>query len=104
MIVTNPGPKAAYLIAAWQIKAPEHLQAFIEQVVPLAEKAGFELLANNTPQWLEGLWPYSGVVIVQRYSSMVALQAFWHSPQHQAIKVLPHHAIESHFVIAVEAS
>ena len=92
----------AYLVAGWNAVAAEKLGPFSEAVVPLAEEAGYELFAIKEPKLLEGIWPYTGVVIVQRYRSMTELEAFWNSAEHNKVKMLRDGYIESHFVIAVE--
>ena len=98
----QPQQIPAYLVAGWQINAPDKLGPFGEQVIPLAKAAGYELLGNKEPQLLEGEWPYPGVVIVQRYQSMVALKTFWNAPEHRDVIKLREGYVDSHFVIAVE--
>lgn len=94
---------AAYLIASWEVLQADRLQPFSEAVVPLAEKAGFKMLAASPPQILEGRWPQRSNVIVQKYNSMDELFTFWHSAEHAEVKKLREGIIDSHFVIAVEA-
>lgn len=96
-------PKPAYLIAAWHTKEPEALGPFSDLVLPLAQKAGYQMLAIQPPVLLEGRWPYSGKLIVQQYDSMQALEAFWNSPSHAKAKQLRAGKVDSHFVLAVEA-
>jgi uncharacterized protein (DUF1330 family) len=92
----------AYLVASWNIVHPDQVKPFGEAVAPLATRAGFKMLAHTEPEVLEGSWPYSGVLIVQQYTSMDALLKFWRSADHtQAIKLREGH-IDSHFVVAVE--
>jgi len=92
----------AYLVVGWQINAPDKLEPFGEAVVPLANQAGFKMLAINDAHLLEGEWPYSGTLIVQQYDSMAALKAFWQSPEHREVIKLREDYIDSHFVVAVE--
>ena len=104
--IVDNGPKPAYLVASWDLLHPDHpeqLKPFVDAAVPLANKAGFEPLAGSPPQVLEGVWPYKGVIIVQKYTSMRALQDFWNSREHAAAKKLREGLVDSHFVIAVEA-
>jgi uncharacterized protein (DUF1330 family) len=98
------GPKPAYLVASWDLRHPDQLKPFVDAAVPLAKKAGFEPLAGSKPQVLEGVWPYQGVVIVQKYKSLRALQDFWNSPEHIQTKKLREGLVDSHFVVAVEAN
>lgn len=100
---TSTGTHAAYLIAGWNILQPERSRPFGDAVVPLARRAGFQPLAAAPAQVLEGQWPYSGIVILQKYDSMQALQEFWFSPEHTEVKKLRDGLIDSHFVVAVEA-
>jgi uncharacterized protein (DUF1330 family) len=93
----------AYLVASWEILQADRLEPFSEAVVPLAEKAGFEMLAAFPPQVLEGTWPERSTVIVQKYGSMDELLNFWRSAEHAEVKRLREGIIDSHFVIAVEA-
>jgi uncharacterized protein (DUF1330 family) len=95
--------RAAYLIASWEILHPDQLKPFDIAVVPLAKRAGYDLLAVANPQVLEGNWPYKGVLIVQKYTSMQTLLDFWRSPEHDAAKKLREGHVDSHFVVAVEA-
>jgi uncharacterized protein (DUF1330 family) len=97
-------PRRAYLVASWDILSPpEELKPFSDAAVPLAQKAGLEMLAHAEPQVLEGEWPYKGVLIVQEYASMPALLDFWRSADHDAAKKLREGRIRSHFVVAVES-
>ena len=88
--VSKAGPDRppAYLLAGWNVTKPKELGPFSELVVPLAEKSGFEMVAANPPKLLEGEWPYTGIVIFQRYDSLAALERFWHSEEHEEIKKL----------------
>lgn len=99
---SRSGAAPAYLVAGWNLVAPEKLGPFNEAVIPLANKAGYELFAATEPKLLEGSWPYSGIVIVQQYDSMAALDRFWKSAEHNEVKGLREGHIESYFVIAVE--
>lgn len=93
----------AYLIASWNVLHADRLKPFSDTVVPLAEKAGFKMLAASQPQVLEGKWPQRSTVIVQKYDSMGELLSFWRSAEHTKAKKLREGLIDSHFVIAVEA-
>jgi uncharacterized protein (DUF1330 family) len=98
----SKGLKPAYLVASWDVLHPDQLKPFIDAAVPLARRAGFEPIAAGTPEVLEGAWPNKGVVIVQKYTSMRALEAFWRSPEHTGAKRLRKGLVDSHFVIAIE--
>lgn len=104
----NPsGEKAAYLIAASSpVQAsPERMAKYREVALPLAQRAGLQILAGGEPgktlQVLEGKWPYDGRVGIERFRSMKALLEFWNSPAYQEARKL---RTEAHFIIAVEAT
>ena len=61
--------KPAYLVASWDVLHPDQMKPFADAVIPLAKRAGFEMLAASEPQVLEGHWPYKGDLIVERYDS-----------------------------------
>lgn len=92
----------AYLVAGWSITSPDKVGPFTDAVIPLAEEAGFIMLAGKEPALLEGEWPYPGITIVQKYDSMEALKDFWNGAKHGEVKKLREGLIDSHFVIAVE--
>ena len=96
------GQQPAYLVVSWNVLHPDQVQPFVDAALPLAQKAGLQLLASADPQVLEGTWPYKGTVIVQRYSSMRALLDFWNSPLHSEAKKLREGHIQTNFVIAIE--
>jgi uncharacterized protein (DUF1330 family) len=102
-IVRSTGPKPAYLVASWDIREPDKLQPFVKGVIPLAQQAGLQSLASSTPEVLEGLWPYRGTLIIQKYDSMKALRRFWNSSEHAGVKELRAGLIDSHFVVGVES-
>lgn len=95
--------KEAYLVAGWRIVHPEQLDTIRAALDPLAKKAGYIVLGASRPEVLEGRWPYEGILILQRYSSMQALREFWYSPEHLEAKKVREGHIESAFVIAVES-
>ena len=99
---SKPNGPPAYLIAGWHFTQPDQLGPFNQAVIPLAERAGFEMLAIQPPALLEGDWPYEGVVILQRYRSMSELEAFWHSEEHRQLIKLREDFVDSYFVLGVE--
>ena len=94
--------RPVYLVASWDVVHPDQLKPFVDAALPLAQKIGFEPLADAEPQVLEGSWPYRGIVIVQKYPSMRALLKFWQSPENEAAQKLREAHVDSHFIIAVE--
>jgi uncharacterized protein (DUF1330 family) len=99
-----PSQRPAYLIASWKILSPEKLGPFGDTVIPLARKAGLQILASDSkPQILEGKWPYEGAVILERYDSMQALLKFWKSPANRDAQKLREGLVDSEFIVAIEA-
>lgn len=100
---TSSTPQPVYLVAGWDFQHSERMRHFNDAVVPLAQKAGLQMMAVDKARVLEGKWPFGGVLILERYDSMQALKKFWYSKQHAEIKKLREGVISSHFVVAVEA-
>ena len=104
-----PGAAAAgpaYVIVSTKVHAPDKLGPYLDAAIPLAEKAGLNVLAagnsGSSVRVLEGEWPYQGRLVVEKFSSMDALLSFWNSPGYQAAKKLREGHIETNFIIAVE--
>ena len=74
--------KPAYLIASSRPIHPDQMAPYRAAAGPLATKAGLEILASGDPaaHVLEGTWPVTGGLTVERYRSMEDLLAFWNSP------------------------
>ena len=51
---------------------------------------------------LEGTWPVSGSLTVERYRSMEELLAFWNSAGYQDAKKLRAGNVEMNFIVAIE--
>ena len=98
--------RPAYVIVSAKIPHPDELGPYREAALPLAEKAGMEVLAagdsGSSVHVLEGEWPYEGRLIVEKFDSMDALLSFWNSPGYQAAKKLREGHVEVNFIIAVE--
>ena len=101
------GEKAAYLIASTKLLKPDQMGPYRDAAGPLARAAGMQMLASGesgrTVQVLEGTWSYEGRIAVEKFRSMKALLDFWHSPGYQKAKKLREGAMETNFIIAVEA-
>jgi uncharacterized protein (DUF1330 family) len=71
---------------------------------PLARAAGLEILASGDPSQhvLEGKWPFSGALTVERYRSMEDLLAFWNSPAYQEARKLRAGLSDVNFIVAIE--
>ena len=56
---------------------PEKVKLYSQAAVPLAAKAGLEMIGHSeTPVVIEGEWPYPGFVVVEKFSSMEAWQQY----------------------------
>lgn len=99
--------KPAYLVAS-SFMSPDHgsLEPYGEAVHPLMEKYGGELLVAGAPDQFmdhfEGQWNEGARFTLFRFPSMEALQAFWHSPEYQAVKHLRTNVIPPNFTFAVD--
>ena len=104
--VVQPVGKPAYLISSGKILNPGKIGIYQEATMPLARRAGLQLLASgesgSTVQLLEGDWPYQGFVIVEKYDSMEALMNFWNSPGFRQARKFRKEVIEADFTIAIE--
>jgi len=71
---------------------------------PLANAAGLAMTAvSQTPEVLEGAWPY-GNVAIERFTSMQALRDFWFSEGYQQAKELRQGLSTINFIVAVEGN
>jgi uncharacterized protein (DUF1330 family) len=100
----QPLAKPAYLIASSRPIHPEKMTPYRQAAGPLATKAGLEILASGDPALhvLEGAWPHSGGLTIERYRSMDELLAFWNSPAYQEAKKLREGNVEMHFIVALD--
>ena len=51
---------------------------------------------------LEGEWPYDEGILIEKFTSMAALRAFWYSDGYQEAKKLREGALKVNFIVAVE--
>jgi uncharacterized protein (DUF1330 family) len=102
-----PSEKAAYLVVSSTVVESDQMAAYGAAAGPGAQAAGVQVLAraesDDSLQLLEGNWPYTGSVTLERFTSMDALLKFWHSPEYQAAKKLREGALDVDFIIALEA-
>jgi uncharacterized protein (DUF1330 family) len=99
----SAAPRPAYMVVASRPIAPEKMGPYGQAAGPLAKQAGMEMLAQGEGiQVLEGKWPYSGRLTVERYRSMKDLLDFWNSPGYQQAKKLREGLLDVHFIVAIE--
>lgn len=97
--------KPAYLIVSSDrnpgITADDYAP-YLQAAGPLAREAGLSMLATaQSPEVLEGAWPY-GNVAIERFSSMTALKEFWFSAAYQQAITLRAGLSTINFIVAVE--
>ena len=103
-VTAQTAVKPAYLIASSRPIHPDQMAPYRAAAGPLATKAGLEILASGDPaaHVLEGTWPVTGGLTVERYRSMEDLLAFWNSPGYQEAKKLRAGHVEMNFIVAIE--
>ena len=99
--------KPAYLIVSVDNVQSDKLGPYMEAGKAAAEKAGFTYLAagnsDGTIHVLEGEWPYTGSVGIDKLDSMDALLEFWYSPEYQEAKKLREGLMDVNFIIAIDS-
>ena len=99
----KPAVKPAYMVVSGIVHDEEKAKVYQDAAIPLAKEAGLDVLASSTPLLLEGEWNNSGVVVIEKFTSMEALRNYWDSDEFQEAKKLREGVIDMHFIIAVES-
>lgn len=94
--------KPAYMIVSGVVHDEEKAKVYQEVAVPLAREAGLDVIASSSPELLEGEWPYPGVVLIEKFTSMEELKRYWHSDAFQEAKKLREGVIQMNSIIAIE--
>ena len=98
--------KPAYMLISVNEIHPDKMGPYKKSVGPVAAKfGGIELLAVaplNKIQVMEGEWEKPGLLVLEKFESMDALQQFWHSDEYKEVKKLREGHAEVNFFIAVE--
>ncbi|MDC1512724.1 DUF1330 domain-containing protein [Porticoccaceae bacterium] len=95
-----------YLIVSSKVHDDEKLKLYQKEAIPLAEKAGMEVLSvTESPEVLEGEWPHKGILVIEKFDSMEDLKAYRNSDAYLAARkhVEGPGVADLDFVIAVEA-
>ncbi|MBK8725180.1 MAG: DUF1330 domain-containing protein [Holophagaceae bacterium] len=93
---------SVYIINNMTIRDREAYDRYVRAFWPLFLQHGGEVLAvQDGPEPLEGAWPFSRTVIL-RMPSREALDAWYHSPEYQAIAEIRKGAVESNIVVLPE--
>lgn len=82
----------------------EKVKLYQDVALPLAAKAGLEVVGfSETPVVIEGEWPHSGFVVVEKFASMEAWRAYIESDAYLEAKKLRDAACTMNFVIGIDA-
>ena len=82
----------------------EKIKLYQDAALPLADKAGLEVVGfSETPVVIEGEWPHSGFVVVEKFASMEAWRAYIDSGAYVEAKKLRDAACTMNFVIGIDA-
>jgi uncharacterized protein (DUF1330 family) len=97
------GEQEVYMIINLRPLDPVKQKAYQDTAIPLAEKAGMKYLAAAEPVVLGGEWPYEGLVVIEKFRSLKAVQEYWHSEEYQKAREMLVGADMRDFTIIVEA-
>ena len=76
---------SAYIIATYDVQDAAAYESYVPGVIPLLQKHGAEVLvADYEPQNLEG--EARGVVVVLRFASTEAAQAWYDDPAYEPVR------------------
>lgn len=84
---------AAYFIVYQNVTDPKQYQKYFTAVAPLIEQYGGQLLAQGTPEVMEGAMPWERVVLLE-WRSQQDFFDFWHSEEYAEIRKLREGATE----------
>jgi len=84
---------ANYLIIYQNVANSERYQEYFTAVAPLIQRHGGRLLAQGTPEVIEGTLLWQRVVLLE-WSSQQDFLNFWHSEEYAEIKKLRQGATE----------
>jgi uncharacterized protein (DUF1330 family) len=91
-------PKA-YVVFTERVIDPERYAEYMAQALEPSVKHGAKPLAiTDNPELLEGEWHGPRTIIVE-FESLAAAQAWYHSPEYQAVILLRQGALEANGVI-----
>jgi uncharacterized protein (DUF1330 family) len=92
----------AYVIFDVEIRDPAQYQEYMRQVKPVIEAAGGRyLVRGGAHKVVEGSWFPRRLVLLE-FPSMADLQAFYLSPEYQALKTLRLRCSTAHAAVAIE--
>ena len=92
---------ALYLVAELRVNEPAKLGEYARDVAPLLARFGGRIVALGRPELLEGATECH-VLVVQRWPSRAAFDAFWTSTDYEPLKRLRHEAADSRLLLVDE--
>ena len=103
------GMPSAYLIISVNEMHIDQMGPYFESIPPILEKYvdNVETLANAVEEdivTLEGEWNFPGRILIEEFSSMEELKAYWYSDEYQAAILLREGLVEMNFAIAIEGA
>lgn len=96
----------AYLIGAATITDFENLPNYRAKAEPLARQGGYVVMASGdtesgSAKLLEGEWPATGLLFIEKYDSMDDLMAFANSAEFAKLEDLRNTVADVHFMFAL---
>ena len=100
---------SAYLIISVNEMHIDQMGPYFESTPPILEKYvdNVEALANAVEEdivTLEGEWNFPGRILIEEFSSMEELKAYWYSDEYQAAILLREGLVEMNFAIAIKGT
>jgi uncharacterized protein (DUF1330 family) len=90
---------SAYFVVGLNVIDPEGFTKYFHRVIPLIESRGGRLIAQGTPEAIEGTTLQFQQVAVFEWSSRQGFLDYWHSEEYAEIKLLREGAAEFEAVL-----
>ena len=84
---------SAYFIVYLNVTDSEQFTRYFQAVMPVIERRGGRLIAQGTPEAIEGTWQFEQAVVFEWRSRQDFLN-YWHSEEYAEIKQLRERAAE----------
>lgn len=98
--------RPAYMIISVNEIHPEKMGPYRAAVRPLIQKVGGTKLLGLSQEAdikvLEGEFDLPGILLIEEFESMQALESYWYSDEHQEAKKLRDGIVEPNFFVAIE--
>jgi uncharacterized protein (DUF1330 family) len=89
---------SAYFIVYLKVTDSAQFMNYFQAVMPVIECRGGHLIAQGTPEILEGMLQFEQAVVFE-WPSRQAFLDYWHSEEYAEIKLLRERAAEFHGVL-----